>query len=438
MQPIEPETSVKVFISYTHTDQELRKKLEEHLSSLLYSGEITIWQDQEIPAGANWEDQINTHLSSADLILLLVSASFIASKYCWNKEVQAALQRHKRGEARIIPIILKPTVWQNTPLGQLQALPTGAKPVTQWNDQDAALEDVVQGLQKVVAEITLRKKALREEKIRELTNKIEAELQPAFTNLNKSIGSIHEKIIEQEKRKRELVSELATINSSLEVLKSQQDIAEDEQFQVREQLKEASEQLINLGGKLDPLTSLLLAPPLRLWLSLYPSSALRREASNLDFAKGTQYWSLTGDAPRDYIYGIDSILTLYGKACAYLKARVDQPAGFGTLAQAFQGIEYRGKRLRLSGLIKAQDVEQWAGLWMRIDGDGGNHLRFDNMSKRAISGTTHAKRYEIVLDVPAESVGIYFGVLLTGKGQVWLSDVRLEVVDVAVPTTDRF
>src|SRR2546421_12016395 len=112
-----PETSIRVFISYAHTDKELRKELEEHLSALKYSRKITIWQDQEIPAGANWEDQITTRLNEANLVLLLVSASFIASKYCWNKEVQVALERHKAGNARVIPVILKPALWQDTPLG---------------------------------------------------------------------------------------------------------------------------------------------------------------------------------------------------------------------------------------------------------------------------------------------------------------------------------
>ena len=111
-----PETSIRVFISYAHTDKELRKELEEHLSALKYSGKITIWQDQEIPAGANWEDQINTHLNEADLILLLISANFIASKYCWNKEVKTALRRHNDGNVRVIPIILKPVDFQDTPL----------------------------------------------------------------------------------------------------------------------------------------------------------------------------------------------------------------------------------------------------------------------------------------------------------------------------------
>ncbi len=142
--------SAKIFISYAHADQELRKKLEAHLSSLNYSGKITIWQDQEIPAGANWEDEINTHLNEADIILLLVSSDFITSKYCWNKEVQAALERHRAGKVRVIPIILRPALWQDTPLGQLQALPTGAKPVTQWSDQDAALHNVAKGIRKAL------------------------------------------------------------------------------------------------------------------------------------------------------------------------------------------------------------------------------------------------------------------------------------------------
>jgi nitrite reductase/ring-hydroxylating ferredoxin subunit len=156
--------SVKVFISYAHADQELRKKLEGHLSSLNYSGKITIWQDQEIPAGANWEDEINTHLNEADIILLLVSSDFITSKYCWNKEVQAALERHQAGKVRVIPIILRPALWQDTPLGQLQVLPTGAKPVTQWSDQDAALHNVAIGIRKVLLDKTPAKEPLIQQK----------------------------------------------------------------------------------------------------------------------------------------------------------------------------------------------------------------------------------------------------------------------------------
>jgi WD40 repeat protein/DNA-binding XRE family transcriptional regulator len=166
MSPTETEMSIKVFISYSHADQDLRKKLEEHLSVLKYSGNIIIWHDQEIPPGANWNDQINTRLGEAHLILLLVSASFLASNYCWNKEVQTVLERHKTGTVRVVPIILKPVNWQHTPLGHLQALPTSAKPVTQWADPDAAFDDVVRGIQALLEDLrTLLQKEAQGSKV---------------------------------------------------------------------------------------------------------------------------------------------------------------------------------------------------------------------------------------------------------------------------------
>src|SRR5436305_3391501 len=223
------EVSVKVFISYAHADQELHKQLNDHLSPLKYSGDITIWHDQEIPVGANWEDQINTHLDEADLILLLVSASFIASKYCWNKEVRAALERHKVGKAQVIPIILKPVRWQNTPLGQLQALPKEAKPVTQWNDYNAALEDVVRGIEEVVDEllVKLRDEALRNAKIRELTYEIEANLRPALARIDKEIEDIENTISQQRIEKKRLEAELLHIDKSIEEFRFKNSILEE-------------------------------------------------------------------------------------------------------------------------------------------------------------------------------------------------------------------
>jgi TIR domain len=153
MPLINSRRSIKVFIAYAYADKKLCLKLEEHLSSLKYSGEITTWRDQEMLAGANWEDQINIHLNEADMILLLVSANFIASKYCWNKELQVALKRCEDGSAQVIPIILRSVSWQDTPLGKLQALPTGAKPVTQWKDRDKAFDNVVQGIRKVIKDL---------------------------------------------------------------------------------------------------------------------------------------------------------------------------------------------------------------------------------------------------------------------------------------------
>jgi hypothetical protein len=114
------------------------------------------------------------------------------------------------------------------------------------------------------------------------------------------------------------------------------------------------------------------------------------------------------------------------------------PGGSATLAQTvpFGAEVYRGKRLRLSADVKAEAVADWAGLWLRVDGPSGT-LGLDNMLGRPIRGTSDWTSYAIVLDVPRDSVGIAFGILLAGAGQVWLDDVRFEVVGPDVPTTGR-
>lgn len=162
---------------------------------------------------------------------------------------------------------------------------------------------------------------------------------------------------------------------------------------------------------------------------------LPKEVRDLDFSAGTADWFLAGDTPQDYAFGIDPAVMFNGKPSAYLKAQVAQASGFGTLMQAFQGIEYRGKRVRMTGYAKAQTVVDWAGLWMRVDGARQGVLSFDNMQNRPIRGTLDWKQYAIVLDVPQESVGIFFGILLAGPGEVWLANVQFEIVSSTVPTT---
>jgi hypothetical protein len=147
-------------------------------------------------------------------------------------------------------------------------------------------------------------------------------------------------------------------------------------------------------------------------------------------------WFMAGSHPKDYALGIDTSTTYNGKNSGYLKAAVAAPAGFGTLMQMFKADANRNKRMRFSAFVKAEGVDDWAGLWMRIDGpDRSEDLGFDNMQDRPIKGTSDWQKYEIVLDVPQESVHIAFGVLLCGKGQVWLSDVRFEEVGSDVPVT---
>lgn len=147
-------------------------------------------------------------------------------------------------------------------------------------------------------------------------------------------------------------------------------------------------------------------------------------------------WFVAGRDPQDYNMGFDHVVTHSGEASAYLKSKVSKPRSFGTLMQMFKAEDYRGKRVRISGYVKAEKIENWAGLWMRVDGPENMSLSFDNMQNRPIKGTIDWTKHEIVLDVPENSINIALGILLSGKGQVWIDDLQFEVVGKDVPTTD--
>jgi hypothetical protein len=146
----------KLFYSYAHKDELLRDKLAIHLKILERQGKIDVWYDREIGAGEEWEIQIKMHLNTADIILLLISPDFMASDFCYDIEMNRAIERHDAGEAVVIPVILRPTDWAGAPFGKLQALPKNAKPVTQWKNEDEALLDIAQGVRKVADRLMAR------------------------------------------------------------------------------------------------------------------------------------------------------------------------------------------------------------------------------------------------------------------------------------------
>jgi len=141
---------LSVFISYAHRDEDLKDELVMHLATLKRQGKIKAWQDRDIEAGAEWDQDIKANLEAADIILLLITPRFLASDYCFDLEMQRAVERHNAGTAKVIPIILKPCDWQGTPFSKLQGLPKDCKPVTTWNDRDEAVLNVVQGIRKAV------------------------------------------------------------------------------------------------------------------------------------------------------------------------------------------------------------------------------------------------------------------------------------------------
>ena len=117
---------------------------------------IEAWHDRRIEAGDEWKEQIDRNLEDADIILLLVSADFIASDYCYVKEMTRALERHERNEARVIPVIVRNVNWTRAPFAHLQALPTDGKAVKKWSDRDTAWRNVSEGIERVVEEIRKR------------------------------------------------------------------------------------------------------------------------------------------------------------------------------------------------------------------------------------------------------------------------------------------
>jgi internalin A len=141
--------AVRLFCSYSHKDETLQAELETHLKLLHREGLISAWHDRKIAAGEEWKGQINENLEIAEIILLLISADFIASDYCYDKEMRRALERHRAGDARVIPVILRDVDWHRAPFGKLQALPKDGKPVVLSLHRDTAWKDVALGIREI-------------------------------------------------------------------------------------------------------------------------------------------------------------------------------------------------------------------------------------------------------------------------------------------------
>src|SRR5579862_6268056 len=138
--------SLEIFCCYARKDEQLLQTLKAHLMPLQRQGRITIWSDIDIDAGEQWEKEITKHLNTAQIILLLISPDFMMSEYSYNNEMKRAMERHEKGEAKVVPIILRPVIWQGAPFGMLQALPAKGKAITTWQNVDAAFVSVAEGI----------------------------------------------------------------------------------------------------------------------------------------------------------------------------------------------------------------------------------------------------------------------------------------------------
>lgn len=140
---------LNIFLSYAHEDEAMKIQLDKNLIMLKRSEKINVWQDRKIMAGTEWDESISKELAAADIILLLVSVDFNSSQYIWEKELKVAMERHEKKEARVIPVILRTCDWGEMPYAKLQALPTGAKPISSFDNADEAYTDVAKGIRMV-------------------------------------------------------------------------------------------------------------------------------------------------------------------------------------------------------------------------------------------------------------------------------------------------
>ena len=140
----------KIFFSYSHADEVYRDTLEKHLAALKHQGFIETWHDRRILPGNPVDGNISKNLENSEIILLLVSADFIASPYCYNIEMARAIERHEEGSARVIPVILRHRLWHDMPFGKLLATPKDGKPINTWPDLDEAFVDVVKAIKSAI------------------------------------------------------------------------------------------------------------------------------------------------------------------------------------------------------------------------------------------------------------------------------------------------
>ncbi|BCL35793.1 TIR domain-containing protein [Nostoc sp. MS1] len=143
--------AIKIFFSYDEKDKELQDELAKHLKLMQREGTIQAWHGHDISGGSDKESEIEKHLNSAQIILLLISPDFIFSEELWERDVKRAMERHQAKEARVIPIILRPVDWEKTPFGRLQPLPKNRQPVTTWKNQDEAFAEIAKDIRQVLA-----------------------------------------------------------------------------------------------------------------------------------------------------------------------------------------------------------------------------------------------------------------------------------------------
>ncbi|HEX2093580.1 MAG TPA: toll/interleukin-1 receptor domain-containing protein [Longimicrobiaceae bacterium] len=144
-------SKLKIFISYAHKDEAYKDELRNRLKIIGRSCPIEYWDDRELFAGTLVDEEIFERLNAADITCLLISSDFVASDYCWTREMASALEQYERHGKLPVPIIVRRTPsWQDEKIGKHVALPKDGKPLSDWRTQDDFWADVEEGLRRLI------------------------------------------------------------------------------------------------------------------------------------------------------------------------------------------------------------------------------------------------------------------------------------------------
>ncbi|WP_437579271.1 protein kinase domain-containing protein [Sorangium sp. So ce887] len=238
--------AVNVFISYAPADRSHLEALEAHLAALKRQGLVSTWHRGRIGAGAAREESSAAELSAAEVVLLLVSEAFLASDSCYERELGSALERHRRGAARVVPILVRACDWEGTALAELQALPRDGGAVTSWANPDEAWRDVVQDIRAALEEAAVSARPEAGPARAALTSALAATLREA----EEAIRAIDKQIAAAQKRRVRLkAASASTAEVDQEIVDLRRKRREGGQLHVGEELSEGRYLLLERIGR---------------------------------------------------------------------------------------------------------------------------------------------------------------------------------------------
>lgn len=148
---------LKIFISYSHTDKLYKDKIRRALHPLVLNNTLKIWEDGELIPGALYNKEIKQHLNDSDIIIYLLSIDFFCSEYILEHEYTPVIEKWKRGEVRLVGVLVTNCAFQSTDFGQIHLLPSAAKPLNLWEPIETGLIDVVRGINKVIQDVVTKR-----------------------------------------------------------------------------------------------------------------------------------------------------------------------------------------------------------------------------------------------------------------------------------------